>query len=74
MSLEPLLVPASEAARLLSVGRSLFYQMHSKGTLGPMAVRFGRKTLWRVDELRAWTEHSCPGRDEWLRLKRASDE
>jgi len=71
MSLEPLLVPASEAAKLLSCGRSLFFEMHATGRLGPLSVAFGRKRLWSRLELDLWVQAGCPGRDQWLRLKRA---
>jgi excisionase family DNA binding protein len=73
MTAEPLLLSASDAAKMLGIGRSLFYEMHSKGRLGPMAISFGRKRLWSRLELQLWVKVACPPRDQWLRLKRASD-
>ena len=64
-TLRPLLVSAAEAARMLGVGHSLFYEMGADGRLGPMPIRFGRKCLWRTDELRQWCEDGCPPRCKW---------
>lgn len=68
----PLLVPAAEAARLLGISRALLYSMHASGQLGPMSVAFGRRKLWIVEELRAWTENNppCPPRAEWAKRDR----
>jgi predicted DNA-binding transcriptional regulator AlpA len=69
----PLLVPAETAAAMLGLSRAMFYAMHADGRLGPMAVSFGRRKLWRVSELRAWTENDppCPPREVWLKVNRA---
>ena len=65
----PLMVPAETAARMIGVSRALFYEMHADGRLGPMAVSFGRRKLWIVDELRSWVQHDppCPPRVAWLK-------
>ena len=70
-TIEPLLLDATGASKLLSVGRSLFYQMHATGRLGPLSVAFGRKRLWSRLELQLWVEAACPPRDQWLRLRGA---
>jgi excisionase family DNA binding protein len=69
ISLEPLLVGAAEAANLLGIGRSLFYQMSATGQLGPMPIRFGKRRLWRFSELKAWVEAGCPKREVWINLQ-----
>lgn len=66
---ELLLVSAANAAKLLSIGRSLFYSMDSSGELGPQSIKFGRRSLWRLDELRAWIYSGCPGRDRWIAMR-----
>jgi len=66
---EQLLVNANGAAGMLGIGRSLLYQMASDGRLGPMPIAFGRKTLYRVEELRAWTAANCPPRNLWLKQR-----
>jgi predicted DNA-binding transcriptional regulator AlpA len=65
------MVPAGVAAAMIGVSRAMFYAMHADGRLGPMAVSFGRRKLWRVSELTAWTEHGCPPREVWLKRNRA---
>jgi len=65
-TLEPLLVDVAGAARMLSIGHSLLYEMASDGRLGPMAIPFGRKKLYRIDELRRWVQEGCKPRSQWL--------
>ena len=69
MQSEPLLLNASDAATLLGVGRSHFYAMHSSGRLGPMPIAFGKRKVWRVEELRDWVRAKCPARDKWLAIQ-----
>jgi len=64
VEVEPLLLDARQAARALGIGCTLFYSLQSRGQL-PRPVRLGRRTLWRLDELRAWTTAGCPPRDRW---------
>ena len=64
----PLLVDAHEAAALCGIGRTLWLQLASAGRV-PMPVRLGRRVLWRREELAAWTEAGCPGRDRWTALR-----
>ena len=66
--IEPFLVDAAYAAKLLSVGKSLFYEMASAGLLGPMSIKFNSKKLYSVIELREWVLHKCPPREQWLRI------
>jgi len=68
-TIEPLLLCASDAAKLIGVGRTLFYQMHSTGQLGPMAIQFGKRRLWRVTDLKKWVADNCPSRDDWLKAQ-----
>lgn len=64
-----LLVTCDEAAELLSLGRSLLFEMVADGRLGPEPVRFGRKSLFVLAELCDWTQARCPGRTAWLRMR-----
>ncbi len=66
--LESLLVGAAEAASLLGIGRSLFYQMHSSSRLGPLPVKLGSRSLWSRVELRLWVDKNCPGRAQWQQI------
>lgn len=47
---DKILVPALEAAKLLSMGKSTFWREVSKGTL-PAPVKIGGLTRWRVADL-----------------------
>jgi len=69
---EPLLVCAADAARMLGISRALLYSMASDGRLGPTSISFGRRRLWSVLELTAWTQHSppCPPRQVWAQEHR----
>ena len=66
-SIDSLLVNIDQAAKLIGVGRTLFYSMHSTGQLGPVPIRFGRRILWRVDELKRWVQAGCPKRHQWIK-------
>lgn len=68
--LEPLLVRANEAARLLGIGRTKFYEMNCTGQLGPVPVCLGGNCKrWRINELRQWVCEGCKPRDEWTKSK-----
>ena len=60
-----LLVSADTGAKLLGIGRSHFYGLHSSGRLGPMPVKLGNRTLWRRKDLELWVDAGCPGRQQW---------
>lgn len=45
-------VPASEAARMLSVKREVVYQLHHDGILNGFRVRKGRELRFLVEEIR----------------------
>lgn len=63
--IDSLLLSAKEAAKLIGVGRSHFYALHSSGRLGPMPISLGRRTLWKREELENWVRASCPTREQW---------
>lgn len=67
--IESFLVDAAGAAKLLSVGKSLFYEMATSGRLGPLPISLtSKKKVWLRRELECWCEHRCPPRDEWLQI------
>ena len=51
MTPEKVLIPASEAAALLSMGRSTFWREVAKGTL-PAPIKVGGLTRWRLADIR----------------------
>lgn len=60
-----LMVGADSAARLLGIGRSVFYLLRKENRL-PKPVRFNDRDFWRPDELRAWTVAGCPDVEHWM--------
>ncbi len=62
---DSLLLSASDAAKLLGVGKSHLWALHSSGKIGPMPVKLGRRTLWVREDLKSWTAMGCPSRKQW---------
>ena len=67
---EQLLVGAEQAAAMLSIGRTHFYSMLNSGTIGPMAHKLGRRSLFSVQELREWVNAGMPPRQRWIEQKK----
>jgi len=65
---EPLLLRADAAARLLSVSRSKFYRMNSAGE-APMPIYLGGCSRWSREELADRIRHGAPGRERWMQMK-----
>lgn len=65
LSTIPLLLSASDAAKLLGIGQRHFYALVSSGKIGPVAVKLGRRSLWRAADLESWVEAGCPVRQLW---------
>ena len=57
----PLAADAQKIAHLLSVSESLVRQLDRSGRL-PSPIRFGRRKVWCVDELRDWLRAGTPHR------------
>lgn len=61
---EKLLIGATEAARLLSMSRSFFYSQLACGKIAPQPLPFGKKKLWRLEDLKRWVADGCqPAKD-----------
>ena len=67
-ALEPLLVPAAVAAEMVGVSRAAWWGYHASGRC-PSPVKLGGRTLWRVEELKAWVAADCPPRVKWQGMK-----
>jgi predicted DNA-binding transcriptional regulator AlpA len=67
---DKLLLSAEETAMMIGVHRTHIYALHNSGRL-PLPVRLGRRTLWRAEELRDWTQAGCPDRRKWLAMQEA---
>jgi len=64
----PLLLDAKAVATMLSISRSMLYQISNTGELGSMSIKLGKRRLWRYDELAAWVRAGCPSRGVWLKM------
>jgi predicted DNA-binding transcriptional regulator AlpA len=66
---ETLLWTAEDVCRCLHVGRTRLYASLKSGTFGPVPVKaFGRRLLFRADEVRKWVAADCPPRRAWLSM------
>ena len=54
-TIDKILIPAAEAATLMSMGRSTFWREVSKGTL-PAPVKIGGLTRWRLEDLKRFAQ------------------
>jgi len=68
--MELLLLSTLDAAKLIGVGRTHFYAMHSSGRLGPLPIRLGKRTLWNRAELESWVNGGCVSRERWQAEKK----
>jgi prophage regulatory protein len=62
----PLLIPASEVARLLGISKRTLWRLLSAGKL-PAPVRLGNNVRWRLDEVEQWISQGCPSAPSDLR-------
>ncbi len=63
-----LLISAKEVARRLSISGRTWSALVSTQH-APQPIRFGKRTLWRVEELEEWVRDGCPPLDRWQRIK-----
>ncbi len=64
----PLLLNIKAMGAALSLSPAGLYRMSSAGELGPMPIKFGRRRLWRYEELAAWVRAGCPRRELWVKM------
>jgi excisionase family DNA binding protein len=69
----PLGLSGAEAAALLGVSESHFYNLHRTGRLGPLPVRMGRAVRWSRTELVDWFEAGSPPRTRWRAMRAANN-
>ena len=55
----PLLVPANDAAKLLGMSRSMFYQLLSAGRIPLKPIRFGAKRLYSTKDIASFVDSGC---------------
>lgn len=69
-NLEPFLIGAAGVGQRIGVSTRTVWNLHQAGTLGPLPLKLGCRTLWRDEEIRDWTRAGCPCRERWLAMKR----
>lgn len=63
---EVLLWDVEKICKVLSVGRTRFLASEKSGMFGPMPVtNFGRRKLFRADEVKKWIKCDMPSRRNW---------
>ena len=65
---EQLLLSAKELAETLSISERQVWRRDACGAL-PCGISIGKLKRWRYEEIRAWVDKGCPGREEWQRIK-----
>ena len=66
VAVEPLFLSPKNSAKFLGISRSLLYSMHKSGQLGPEPIKISEgRTVWWLEELRAWAKAGFPYRQEW---------
>jgi len=71
--IEPIALDIDQAAALIGISRSMFYELMDKGKIGPMGVKFGPKCIrFPLAELRAWAEAGMPSREIWQRDRQSA--
>jgi predicted DNA-binding transcriptional regulator AlpA len=64
---DTLLIPADVAGPMCGRSEASWWRDHAVGRV-PAPVKLGGRTLWRVQELRAWVAAGCPLRMAWEAL------
>lgn len=75
--IEPFLVDAKEAGRLIGVSRTHFLEMEKSGRVGPESINLScsvqrRFKRWKLSDLRIWADCGCPSRREWEERRKIS--
>jgi len=66
----PLGLNLTDAARLIGVSQSHWYELLAQGLIGPSTRKLGRRKLYDADEVVAWWRAGCPSRETWMRHRR----
>jgi len=62
-------ISAVEAATLLGISESHFYNLRKTGRLGPDPKRLGRSRRYDRQELLDWWRSGCPTRERWQAIR-----
>jgi excisionase family DNA binding protein len=67
-TLDPLLIPDTQAAALVGVCRATWHRLRAANKLPP-AVRLGRAVRWRREEIVEWIQAGCPDGKVWAAMQ-----
>ena len=68
---EQILIDTPSLCKMLNIGKSKLYEMISTEQFGPEPVRaFGRKTLYKVDDVIAWKDANFPNRERFKQYQK----
>jgi predicted DNA-binding transcriptional regulator AlpA len=68
-TVEPLLIPDTEAAALIGVSRAHFHRLRAAGKFGPPAIRLGRKVVYERASVVRWVRAGCPDAPTWRAME-----
>lgn len=72
MSCSKLTVKAKEAAQMLGISESHFFNLKKSGRLGPEPKRLGRSVVYLCPEIVEWVAAGAPPRHLWQARRAAS--
>jgi predicted DNA-binding transcriptional regulator AlpA len=68
--IEPFLVDAEFAGRLIGVSRTHFLRLDRTGRLGPSCIKLGRCRRWSTSQLKEWMSSGRPSRRAYMLRQR----
>lgn len=66
MTCAKLAIKAKEAAQLLGISVSHFFNLKKTGRLGPQPRRLGRSVVYLCPEIMEWVAAGAPSQSAWL--------
>lgn len=64
------MLDAKAVAQMFAVSLRTVRHWDAAGMM-PEPVRIGSAVRWRADEISAWSEAGCPGREKWSALRKS---
>ena len=65
----PIGLNATDAAALIGISPSHFFQLLKTGRIGPSAIRLGRAKRYLRPELLDWLSAGAPSRERWAAMQ-----
>ncbi len=68
-NIEPLMLRASQACKLIGVSERTLQNLRASGRL-PLPVRLNGCVLWKIADLKLWSQWNCCTTDKFIQLKK----